>query len=251
MASRVRFTLLLLAIGGSPLLAQTTPPCAQHARDCPIPRSIMVPPAGKPVPAPSDAIVLFNGKDLLKWRSRDGSPARWRVSGGYMEVVKGTGAIATVQGFGDVQLHLEWAAPSPPEGKDQDRGNSGVFLMGRYEVQVLDSYGNITYPDGQAGAVYGQYPPLVDATRPAGEWQSYDIIFHRPRFDQAGTLLSPARLTVLHNGVLIQDNVTLTGPTAHQRRPPFEAHPDRLPLSLQDHDHPVRFRNIWVRDLEK
>ncbi|HJQ21533.1 MAG TPA: DUF1080 domain-containing protein [Gemmatimonadaceae bacterium] len=204
-----------------------------------------------PVPAPSDAVVLFDGKSLANWRSADSThgPARWKVANGYMEVVKGTGAIETVQGFGDAQLHVEWRAPSPPVGTDQDRGNSGVFLMGRYEVQVLDSYDSITYPDGQASAVYGQYPPLVNASRPPGEWQSYDIIFHAPKFDAAGQLLSPARMTVLHNNVLVQDNVTLTGPTAHQHRPPYEAHPDRLPISLQDHGHPVRYRNIWIRDL--
>jgi hypothetical protein len=122
--------------------------------------------------------------------------------------------------------------------------------MGRYEVQVLDSYGNLTYPDGQAGAVYGQYPPLVNASRKPGEWQSYDIVFRRPRFGPRGELQSPAILTVLHNGVLVQDHVVLTGPTGHQRRPPYEAHPDRLPLGLQDHEHPVRFRNIWLRPLE-
>jgi hypothetical protein len=140
-------------------------------------------------------------------------------------------------------------APLPPVGESQDRGNSGIFLMGRYEIQVLDSYNNITYPDGQASAVYGQYPPLVNASRPPGEWQTYDIIFHAPRFDAKGQVVSPARVTVLHNNILVQDNVTLTGPTAHMTRPPYSAHPDRLPLGLQDHSHPVRYRNIWVREL--
>jgi hypothetical protein len=121
--------------------------------------------------------------------------------------------------------------------------------MGRYEVQVLDSHGNTTYPDGQAAALYGQFPPLVNASRPPGQWQSYDIVFRAPRFDQAGTLLRPARVTVLHNGVLVHDARELTGPTAHKARPPYAAHPDRLPLGLQDHDHPVRFRNIWIREL--
>ena len=232
-------------------MAQTTPPCAQHARDCPAPPVIRVGPAGAPQPPPSDAVILFDGHDLGKWLASDGGAAKWTMRDGYLEVAPGTGAIHTAQGFGDVQLHLEWSAPNPPRGSDQDRGNSGVFLMGRYEVQVLDSYGNVTYPDGQAGAVYGQYPPLANASRPPGEWQSYDIVFHRPRFAADGTLLRPATLTVLHNGVLVQDGVTLTGPTAHQRRPPYEAHPDRLPLSLQDHEHPVRYRNIWLRELER
>lgn len=232
-------------------MAQSTPPCAQHARDCPAPPVVRVPAAGVPVPPPSDAIVLFGGHDLAKWLASDGSTAKWIVRDGYLEVAPGTGAIHTAQGFGDVQLHLEWSAPNPPRGSDQDRGNSGVFLMGRYEVQVLDSYGNVTYPDGQAAAVYGQYPPLVNASRPPGEWQSYDIVFHRPRFGADGALQRPATITVLHNGVLVQDGVTLTGPTAHQRRPPYQAHPDRLPLSLQDHEHPVRYRNIWLRELER
>jgi hypothetical protein len=134
-------------------------------------------------------------------------------------------------------------------GQDQDRGNSGVFLMGIYEVQVLDSYGNATYPDGQAGALYGQFPPLVNAVRPPGEWQSYDIVFHGPRFDAAGSTLRPARMTVFLNGVLVQDARELLGPTTHKVRTPYAAHPDKLPLSLQDHGHPVRFRNIWIREL--
>lgn len=231
------------------LSAQTSPPCAQHARDCPAPPVINAGPEQPPVPPPSDAVVLFDGRDLSQWRGDDGSPARWKVKGGYLEVAPGTGAIGTVKGFGDVQLHVEWAAPNPPKGTDQDRGNSGVFLMGRYEVQVLDSYGNITYPDGQAAALYGQYPPRVNASRAPGQWQTYDIVFHRPRFDADGKVVQPAVVSVFHNGVLVQDGVTLTGPTAHQGRPPYEAHPDRLPLTLQDHEHPVRYRNIWLREL--
>ena len=243
-------TLLLSATVGT-MAAQSTPPCAQHARDCPKPPVINAVPLREPVPPPSDAIVLFDGSNLDDWRSGDGSPARWRVKNGYMEVVPGTGTLATARGFGDVQLHVEWATPAPPKGEDQDRGNSGVFLMGRYEVQVLDSYGSLTYPDGQAGALYGQYPPLVNASLPPGVWQSYDIVFHRPRFDQDGKLLQPAIVTVFHNGVLIQDGRVLTGPTAHTTRPPYQAHPDRLPLTLQDHEHPVRYRNIWLRELER
>ncbi|HEY9385274.1 MAG TPA: DUF1080 domain-containing protein [Gemmatimonadales bacterium] len=241
----------VLSLLTSSIMAQSTPPCAQHARDCPTPPVVRVAPSGAPVPPPSDAVVLFDGRDLSKWLARDGGPAKWAVRDGYMEVVPGAGAIHTAQGFGDLQLHVEWSAPNPPKGSDQDRGNSGVFLMERYEVQVLDSYGNETYPDGQAAAVYGQYPPLANVSRAPGEWQSYDIVFHRPRFRTDGTLLRPASLTVLHNGVLVQDGVTLTGPTAHQRRPPYELHPDRLPLSLQDHEHPVRYRNLWVRELER
>jgi hypothetical protein len=173
------------------------------------------------------------------------------VRDGYMEAVKGSGSVRTAQGFGDCQLHVEWAAPTPAVGSDQDRGNSGVFLMDTYEVQILDSYENKTYADGSAAAIYGQFPPLVNACRRPGEWQTYDIVFHRPRFDGSGALVSPARMTVFHNGILVHDNDELTGPTAWKARPPYKAHADRLPISLQDHSHPVRFRNIWIRDLEK
>lgn len=204
--------------------------------------------AGRP---PSDAVVLFDGSDLAQWEAVAGGPAPWTVEDDYMQVEIGEGSIQTRQGFGDVQLHLEWATPAPARGQDQSRGNSGVFLMGRYEVQVLDSYQSQTYPDGQASAVYGQYPPLVNATRPPGQWQTYDIIFRRPRFDEHQQLVRPARVTVFLNGVLVQDNVELTGPTGHYERPPYTYHPDRLPLQLQDHnDSAVRYRNIWVRELE-
>lgn len=240
----------------TPGFSQTPPvsilgPWPQHSTDRPRPR-VVTPPTMNPTPPPPDAVVLFSGRSLAGWHLRDSvqQPARWKVANGYMEVVAGAGGIETGQGFGDAQLHIEWMAPNPAEGSGQDRGNSGVFLMGHYEVQVLDSYENDTYPDGQAGAIYGQYPPLVNASRPPGEWQSYDIIFHRPRFKPDGSLESPARMTVLHNGILVQDNVTLVGPTSNQRRDPYVAHPDKLPLALQDHGHPVRYRNIWIRNLE-
>jgi hypothetical protein len=200
--------------------------------------------------APSDAIVLFDGKDLSRWAHKDGSAAKWKVENGYAEVVPKTGYIYTRDPFGDCQLHVEFAEPLPAKGESQERGNSGVFLMGLYEIQVLDSYENKTYADGQAAAVYGQYPPLVNASRAPGQWQSYDIIFHGPRFAKDGKLLRPARVTVLHNNVLVQDNVVFTGPTEHGERPPYKAHPEKLPLGLQDHGEPVRFRNIWIRDLK-
>jgi Domain of Unknown Function (DUF1080) len=199
---------------------------------------------------PSDAMVLFDGKDLSAWAHKDGSAAKWKVENGYAEVVAKTGYIYTREAFGDCQLHIEFAEPLPPKRESQDRGNSGVFLMGLYEIQVLDSYENKTYADGQAAAVYGQYPPQVNASRAPGQWQSYDIVFHGPRFAKDGKLLRPARVTVLHNGVLVQDNVVLTGPTEHGERPPYKAHPEKLPLALQDHGDPVRFRNIWIRELK-
>lgn len=222
-----------------------------HDMDRPLPPVVDPGPAGLPVPPPSDAEVLFNGEDLSGWTDGKGQPAGWKVINGYMEVVKKTGSIKTEKKFGDCQLHIEWASPSPAVGKGQDRGNSGVFLMDLYEIQVLDSYQNLTYADGMAAAIYGQHPPLVNACRPPGEWQTYDIIFHRPRFDEQGNLKSPAVMTVFHNNVLVHDNARLTGPTEWKKRPPYQAHADRLPLSLQDHDHPVRYRNIWIRDLEK
>jgi len=202
--------------------------------------------AGKP---PSDAIVLFNGKDLSNWESIKGTPAEWKVGDGYFEVAAGAGDIRTRESFGDCQLHVEWAAPNPPHGKDQDRGNSGVYLHGLYEIQVLDSFKNITYADGQAAGVYGQYPPLVNACRPPGRWQTYNIVFHGPRFDSAGKLLRPATVTVIQNGVLVQDHVNIMGPTAHMQRPPYKPTPEKLPLRLQDHNHPVRYRNLWIRPI--
>jgi hypothetical protein len=235
-----------------PSLSQVDTKWKIHDRNRPLPPVVDPGTASTPdVPgrAPSDAIVLFDGKDLSKWAHKDGSAAKWKVANGYAEVVAKTGYIYTRQAFGDCQLHVEFAEPLPAKGADQDRGNSGVFLMGLYEIQVLDSYENKTYADGQAAAVYGQYPPQVNASRPPGQWQSYDIVFHGPRFDASGKLLRPARVTVFHNGVLVQDNVTPTGPTEHGERPPYKPTPEKLPLALQDHGDPVRYRNIWIREL--
>jgi len=201
---------------------------------------------GKP---PSDAVVLFDGKDASQWVQMDGSALKWKVDNGALEVVPTSGDIRTRNAFGDCQLHVEFQEPVPAVGESQDRGNSGVFLMGLYEIQVLDSFENRTYADGQASAVYGQYPPLVNAALPPGKWQAYDIVFHGPRFDKDGKLLRPARVTVLHNGVLTQDNVELTGPTKNKQRPPYQVTPEKLPLKLQEHGNPVRYRNIWIRNL--
>ncbi|MGH7612784.1 MAG: 3-keto-disaccharide hydrolase [Gemmatimonadales bacterium] len=236
-------------IGAAPSAAQVSARWPVHSRDRPQPHAVTPAPTDQPAAPPADAIVLFGGTDLSKWEGDSGQAAPWKVENGYVEIVAGSGAIRTKRGFGDCQLHVEWRAPSPPLSEGQDRGNSGVYLMSTYEVQVLDSYDNRTYPDGQAAALYGQYPPLVNASRPPGQWQSYDIVFRRPRFDPQGKLLQPARVTVFHNGVLVQDNVMLSGPTAHQRRPPYVAHPDKLPIQLQDHGSPVRYRNIWIREL--
>ena len=241
---------LLAAAAAMTLSAAAQEQWPVHDPARPLPTVVAPGPAGPPVPPPADAIVLFDGRDLGRWTDAKGQPARWKVENGYMEVVPKTGGIRTVDGYGDCQLHVEWMAPSPAKGTGQDRGNSGVFLMDTYEVQVLDCYGNKTYADGTAAALYGQFPPAVNACRPPGEWQTYDIVFHRPRFASDGTLASPAWMTVFHNGIVVHDNAVLTGPTAHKARPPYKAHAVRLPVSLQDHDHPVRFRNIWLRELE-
>lgn len=199
--------------------------------------------------APSDAIVLFDGSDLSAWQHLDGRDAEWTVSDGAVTVKPKTGDIQTRQSFGDVQLHLEWRTPAEVVSKDQGRGNSGVFLQGLYEVQVLDSYNNRTYSNGQAASLYKQHIPLVNASRGPGEWQTYDIVFKAPRFDHDGGLLSPAFVTVFHNGVLVQNHVELEGPTLYRGYPEYSAHQDRLPLMLQDHGNPVSFRNIWIRIL--
>jgi hypothetical protein len=202
-----------------------------------------------PGPPPADAIILFDGKDLSQWKStRNGGPAKWDVVDG-AAVVNRTGNISTKQEFGDCQLHVEWATPAEVKGSGQGRGNSGVFLSSRYEIQVLDSYNNKTYFDGQAGALYKQSAPLVNVCRKPGEWQTYDIIYHAPRFDDAGNLLKPGRVTVLQNGVLVQDNVEIKGPTSTPGTPKYKPHPLKQPLTLQDHGNPVRYRNIWIREL--
>jgi len=233
----------------SPATGQS--PARWLAHDMQRPRPPVVSP-GKlslPVGPPSDAIVIFDGADLSKWSDAEGGPAKWRVRDGYMESVPDSGYIFSAGKFGDVQLHVEWATPLPASGHGQGRGNSGIFLMGLYEVQVLDSFENETYTDGQAGAIYGQHPPLVNACLPPGQWQSYDIVFRRPHFHDDGTVARPARITVLQNGILVQDNVTLWGPTTWLQHRAYERQADKGPISLQDHGNPVRYRNIWLREL--
>jgi hypothetical protein len=229
------------------LTLATAPGLAAPAGETPPPKD--EPRVVDPDPLPSDAIVLFDGEDLSQWKSdKNGGPAKWAVKDGVV-TVNGTGGISTKQSFGDCQLHLEWAAPEQVIGEGQGRGNSGIFMQGRYEIQILDSYQNQTYYDGQAGAVYKQHAPLVNASRKPGEWQAYDILYHAPRFDGAGKLLKPGTVTILQNGVLIQDHVEIMGPTARPGKPKYEAHPLKQPLALQDHNNPVRFRNIWIREL--
>lgn len=200
--------------------------------------------------APSDATVLFDGKDLSKWKmEKGGGEAEWKVQDGYMEVVPKSGYLMTKDEFGpDFQLHVEFATPNPPSGDSQGRGNSGVFLFGRYEIQVLDSYNNPTYPDGQATGIYGYMPPQVNASRPPGVWQTYDIICEGPRFKD-GKLAKAMVVTVIHNGVVTQNHTVLIGETPHKKVGEYHAHPEKGPLKLQDHGNPMRFRNIWIRDI--
>ncbi|OGG56900.1 MAG: hypothetical protein A3F84_10870 [Candidatus Handelsmanbacteria bacterium RIFCSPLOWO2_12_FULL_64_10] len=200
--------------------------------------------AGQP---PSDAVVLFDGRDLSAWAGRDGE-AKWKVENGYVEVAR-TGNIQTKERFGDCQLHIEWAAPAEVKGDGQGRGNSGVFLMGRYEIQVLDGHDNRTYADGITAAIYGQFPPLVNACRRPGEWQTYDVFFLAPRFD-GQRLVRPAYMTIVHNGVLVHLHRTLMGATGHKNVLGYTPHDLWGPLMLQDHGNPVRYRNIWIRPIE-
>jgi hypothetical protein len=199
---------------------------------------------------PSDAIVLFKGAGFEAWESeKKGNTVEWTLDGGAMTVKPGTGGIQTKAGFGSCQLHIEWRAPAVVKGQGQGRGNSGIFLMGRYELQVLDSYNNTTYSNGQAASIYKQHMPLANANRPPGEWQTYDILFTAPEFYEDGRVKSAARVTVIHNGVLVQNNVSILGQTAFIGIAKYEAHAAKLPLALQDHGDLVSFRNIWIREL--
>jgi len=228
---------------------------AVHDRNRPNPVKVTAEP-GMP---PSDAVILFDGseKSFQNWCDKDGSPTKWKLVNGTLESVKGAGYIYTKQAFGDCQLHIEWAAPKKVEGMGQGRGNSGVFLMSNYEIQVLDSYEtdpskdpnpNPNYADGQASAVYAENPPLVNASRKPGEWQTYDIVFHQPVWKD-DKMVWPGSVTVFHNGVLTQDHWEMEGLTTHCKRHPLAPHKTKMPLRLQDHGNPVHFRNIWLREI--
>lgn len=226
-----------------------------HDMDRPAPP--VVTPGATAAESPSDAIILFNGSDLSEWtgsvstnRKSKYNPegeALWKVENGYMEITP-TGDLVSRKSFGDCQIHLEWAAPVPPKGTSQGRGNSGIKLMGQYEVQILDCYENVSYADGMTGALYGQHPPLANACRKPGEWQTYDVLFTAPRFD-GDDVVSPAYVTVIHNGVLLQNHAAYLGPSKHKKLPVYKAHEEKAPIVLQDHNNPIRFRNIWVREL--
>jgi hypothetical protein len=253
----MRLTLAALLALTSPLAAaegyKDTPMIAGtqwhvHDPDRPYPRVIA---PGKTfsleAPAPSDAIVLFNGQDFSKWRGESGE-VKWKLENGYMETTA-TGRIRTTDEFGDFQLHLEWATPSKVEGEGQGRGNNGLNIFGRYEIQILDSYNNQTYPDGQAAAIYGQTPPLVNASKGPGEWQSYDVIFEAPHWDAGGNLTKKAHVTVLHNGVVVHHRREMMGTTGHRSAPAYGRPQERGYIELSEHGNPVRFRNIWIRPL--
>jgi hypothetical protein len=208
------------------------------------PKPPIIKSGAKPGDPPADAVVLFDGKDLSQWENGE----NWNVEGGVATNKPGAGYIVSKQRFGDSQLHIEWSAPVPATGTSQGRGNSGVFF-GPYELQVLDSYENETYYDGQASAIYKQTPPMVNVMRPPGEWNTYDVLWTAPRFNDDGSLKSPAYITVLHNGVATLNHFELLGSTPFNHPPVYEDQGD-LPIQLQDHGNPVRFRNIWIRPLK-
>lgn len=221
-----------------------------HDNDRPQPKVVKPTnlPEISPVTPPSDAIVLFDGSDLTNWEHLDGSEVKWALEDGEMVVTPHTGDIQSKKTFGDIQLHLEWSAPAKIENEGQGRGNSGVFLMNRYEIQVLDCYDNPTYADGTTGAIYGQYPPLVNACCPPGSWNVYDILWKAPVFE-GESVVRPAYVTVLHNGVMLHHHTELQGPTMHRETTQYEPHEPTGPIQLQDHGNAVRFRNIWVREI--
>lgn len=234
---------ILIALATPHLYGQIKDPKATEVWE-PEPRIVKTGTLSSP---PSDAIVLFDGKNLDEWESTKEGSAKWQVKDDAM-IMNGTGYIRTKRSFGDVQLHIEWKTPAKVEGEGQGRGNSGVFLQSTYELQVLDSYENRTYSNGQAGSIYKQTMPLVNASKAPGEWQVYDIIYKAPVFNADGIKVSPAYITVLHNNVLIQNHTEIKGTTPYIGLPQNSAH-GKLPLSLQDHSNPVSYRNIWVREL--
>jgi hypothetical protein len=244
---------LAMALAQSSALAEQKQEYEVHDMRRPQPVAVtpVVPASDEPARPPSDAIVLFDGTDLSKWKQKGDGEAQWKVEDGALVVAPRKGDIESKEHFRDVQVHLEWQHPADMKGEGQGRGNSGIFLMGLYELQVLDNYKAETYPDGMVGGAYGQYPPLVNAARKPGEWGMYDIIFRAPRYE-SGKVIKPARVTVLLNGVVVQDNVELLGPTMHKKLTEYPSdHPEKGPIRLQDHGQPVKFRNIWVRELKE
>jgi hypothetical protein len=246
----MRLLTLLLALISFVLVAQQTPRETLDPKVTEIwePRVAKVTPGANTGDSPSDAIILFGGKDLIEWTSLDGSAAKWEVKDGSFTVTPGGGDIKSKRTFGDIQLHIEWRAPSVVKGEGQGRGNSGIFLQERYELQVLDSYESQTYSNGQAGAIYKQTMPMANANRKPGEWQAYDIVYTAPRFSENGRVIVPAYITVFHNGVIVQNHTQIQGPTEYKGLPVYIQH-GKASLKLQDHGDLVSYRNIWVREL--
>ncbi|TVR50872.1 MAG: DUF1080 domain-containing protein [Puniceicoccaceae bacterium] len=247
MIPRLFPTLPIAVLSATLCFADAEPLWDVHDPERPRPPRVEPLPAGElpSLPPPPGAIVLFDGDSLHHWR-----PSEWKVKDGILEITPRSGNLVTLESFGSCHLHLEWIVAEPVQGHGQGRGNSGVFLMGRYEVQILDNVDNETYADGMAGALYGQHPPRVDPARPPGEWNRYEIIFRAPRFGPEGDLLRPAKITVLFNGHVVHNNVAFEGLTTHGRRATYRPHPDAAPLMLQDHRDRVQFRNIWIVPLE-
>jgi hypothetical protein len=238
------FLILLLSAYGYNCLAQNDPKLTEVWDPEP---AMVLPGVGNK--APSDAFVLFDGKNLNQWTDQKGKPSGWTIKDGILTVKPGSGSIITKQNFADCQLHVEWRTPAIVKGEGQERGNSGVLMQSRYELQILDSYNNRTYSNGQAGAIYKQHVPLVNASLKPGEWQKYDIFYTAPRFNLDSTVKTPAYITVVHNGVLVQNHVEIKGTVAHVGQPKYQKHPFALPLMLQEHEFPVSFRNIWIREI--
>ena len=252
LSTRQTFILFASAIFCFANVVNAQQPTGWKAHDKKRPQPKVVDP-GEATPAtsvPSDAIVLFDGTDLSSWSGNNGKDPKWNVKDGYMECFRGAGFVYTKERFADIQLHLEWSSPSQTKGKGQGRGNSGVFLPGGVEIQVLDSFENETYADGGAASIYGQYPPLVNASRGPGQWQSYDIIYHMPQYDEDKKLVKAAVVTVMHNGVVVQHAADILGPTSWVHHKEYNPDTSEGTIGLQDHGNPVRFRNIWVRKLD-
>lgn len=243
-------TALSVAAGYTGCFAQSQEKKTPETTEIWEPQPRIITPSAKAGDAPSDAVVLFNGKDFENWQSADGGTVKWKLADGVMTVAAGSSEIRTKKEFGDFQLHIEWRSPAEvdPQKTGQGRGNSGVFLQGRYELQVLDNFNNKTYANGQASSIYKQHIPLVNACRKPGEWQTYDVVFTAPRFNGEGRIVHPAYVTVIHNGVVTQNHVAIWGPTEYIGLPVYKSH-DRGPIVLQDHGDAVSFRNIWIRDL--
>lgn len=239
-----------VTLGTTTVMAQDQSKKTPESTEIWEPQPRIVAPAAQPGNAPADAEILFDGKNFDNWTSLDGSSAKWTLKDGAMTVARGTKDIKTKKEFGDFQLHVEWRSPTEvnPQKTGQGRGNSGIFLQGRYELQVLDNHNNKTYSNGQASSIYKQHIPLVNACRKPGEWQTYDVIFTAPRFNAEGRLLIPAYVTVMHNGIITQNHVAIWGPTEYIGLPVYKD-AGKGPIILQDHGDAVSFRNIWIREL--